>query len=258
MTLELKQVELRVDDALLVRDIDFALAPGKVGVIIGANGAGKTSLLRLMCNEIAPSEGTVTLDGRSLGSISNVELARRLAILPQHSTLDFPFRVCEVVEMGRIPHLTGKRTNEQIVEQVMERMQLAAMEERIYTSLSGGEKQRVQIARVLCQLWDCLEGGYLMFDEPTAPLDLAHQLSFLDLARDLASRQASVLLVMHDINLAIRCADTIAIMRDGSFIACGSPQAVVTPDNIRSAFDVDVSIARSEDGIPVVYSRGAI
>lgn len=249
---------LNVGSAHLLRKVDFEMLPGEVVVIVGPNGAGKSSLLRVLASELPPTEGQVLMDGRFIQQIPRIERARRLAVLPQHSTLDFPFSVYEVIEMGRIPHASGRSANMTIVSQVMERLKLTPLKERIYTTLSGGERQRVQIARVLCQLWDKMPGGYLMFDEPTAPLDLSYQLAFLDIARELAAQNAGVLLVMHDINLAIRCADCVVIMRAGGIIAAGRPADVVTVENIRAAFDVDVTIVATESGAPLVYARSAL
>lgn len=258
MTLQAHNVTVKVDGIALLQAVDFALAPGEVAVIVGANGAGKSSLLRTLAAEITPSAGTVTLDGRAAVEITLGERARKLAVLPQNSGLDFPFTVCEVIEMGRIPHATGKAPNRRMVAQVMERLKLTPLRGRIYTTLSGGEKQRVQIARVLCQLWDGMDGAYFLFDEPTAPLDLAYQLAFLDIARELAAQNAGVLLVMHDINLATRCGDTIVIMNGGRIVAAGNPTEVVTAANIRTAFDVDVAILRTDAGVPIVYARTAL
>lgn len=249
---------LEVGKTRLLNRVSFELAPAEIAVVIGPNGAGKSSLVRLLSAEMTPSEGEVRLDGRPLGSIPRSHLARKMAVLSQHSTLDFPFRVSEVIEMGRIPHNTGRAANKRLVAQIIDRLQLNALQNRLYTSLSGGEKQRVQIARVLCQLWDCLEGGYLLFDEPTAPLDLAYQLSFLDIVHEVAARQVGVLLVMHDVNLALRFAHSVVLMKQGEIIATGSPGEVVTASNIRAAFDVEVEIIETANGAPVIYTRAPV
>jgi iron complex transport system ATP-binding protein len=258
LTLCIREGALEVEGARLLESIDFDLAPGEVAAVVGANGAGKSSLVRVMSADLPPSSGEVLIDGKRLGSVPRMELARRLAVLPQHSLLDFPFRSREVIEMGRIPHFTGAILNKRLVAEVIELLMLSALQDRVYTTLSGGERQRVQIARVLCQLWDCLGGGYLLFDEPTAPLDLAHQLGFLHIARRLAEKHAGVLLVMHDINLATRFADSVAIMKGGRIIARGSPREVVTEENMRVAFDVDVAIMNTTDGAPMIYTRATV
>jgi len=258
LSLGLEHASLAVHSARLIEDVDFELRAGSVVAVVGANGAGKSSMLRVLSGEVSPSSGKAQIDDVDLGEISKPELARRLAVLPQHSSLDFPFRAREVIAMGRIPHFTGRATNARLVDEVIVRMQLDSLSDRIYTTLSGGERQRVQIARVLCQLWDCMENGYFMFDEPTAPLDLSYQLAFLGIAREIAGRGAGVLLVMHDVSLAARFADTIAVMRNGRILANGAVADVVTKENIRAAFDVDATVMHSEDGAPLIYTRAPL
>lgn len=242
MTLELDHKSVTLGGKCLLDDVDLCLAPGEVTAIIGANGAGKTTLLRVASGELHPDLGQVRLDGAPLHRLNREARARRIAVLPQHSMLDFPFRVAEVLDMGRIPHMTGKAVNQRLVHEVAEVMQLEGFLDRIYTTLSGGERQRVQIGRVLCQLWDVIETGYFLFDEPTAALDLAHQLDFLAIARDLAARGAGVLLILHDINLAARFADRIVLLEGGRVLAKGLPADVLTNDNIKAGFDVDVEL----------------
>lgn len=258
MTLSIRSGCLDAAGRHLLADIDFDLSPGKVTSVIGANGAGKTSLLRVLSADLSPSSGVVTLDREPLTAIPRSELARRLAVLPQHSVLDFPFTAREVIGMGRIPHFTGARADAVLISDVIRRLQLTTLEGRIYTTLSGGERQRVQIARVLCQVWDRLDGSYVLFDEPTAPLDLAHQLGFHGLTRRLAEMNAGVMWVIHDINLAARFSDVVALMKAGRIIAVGSPRDVITNDNMRVAFGVEVEISYAGDGTPLIYTRAAV
>lgn len=248
MSLEILDAGLRVQGKQLLDHIDLCLKPGVVTGVIGANGAGKTSLLRLASGELLPDEGDVRLDGFSLTTIARESLARQIAVLPQHSMLDFPFRVDEVLHMGRIPHMTGQAIDGPIVDKVAEIMQLQDFKYRVYTTLSGGERQRVQIGRVLCQLWDVMEQGYLLFDEPTAPLDLAHQLGFLALVRELARQGAGILLILHDINLAARFTDHVVLLENGRMLAEGAPGEVLTAGNIRAGFGVDVKLVGTGDG----------
>lgn len=254
MSLELLDAGLRIQGQQLLEHIDVRLEPGVVTGVIGANGAGKTSLLRLASGELVPIGGRVQLDGASLTSVEREAIARRIAVLPQHSMLDFPFRVDEVLQMGRIPHMTGQSIDRPIVDEVAEVMQLQDFKFRTYTTLSGGERQRVQIGRVLCQLWDVMDEGYLLFDEPTAPLDLAHQLGFLGLVRELAGRGAGILLILHDINLAARFAGQIVLLANGRVLAKGEPQEVLTPENIRAGFGVEVQIVGTDTPLIVASS----
>lgn len=257
MTLAIEQGALELDGKTLLEGIDFSMASGRVASIVGANGAGKTSLLRLLAAERPPTRGRVTCDGEPVDAIAPEARARRLAVLPQHSVLDFPFAAREVIEMGRIPHFTGRVYDDRIVDELIVRLELRDLADRTYTTLSGGERQRVQIARVLCQVWDNLDRSYLLFDEPTAPLDLSHQLAFLSLARELASRGAAIALVMHDLNLASRFSDEMTIMKAGTVISRGTPMEVVTSDNVKAAFDVEVDIDTTH-GVPLIFARSAL
>ena len=258
MTLELNHGALRIAGKHLLQHIRFDVKPREIVAVIGANGAGKSSLIRVMSGDIAPSSGEVRIDGAPLRGLAGQERARRIAVLPQHAMLDFPFLGSEVIAMGRIPHATGKVANARIVADIVRRLELAPLADRVYTTLSGGEKQRIQIARILCQVWDSQDKSYLLFDEPTAPLDMAHQLGFLSIVRDMALAGSGVMLVMHDINLAARFADRVAIMAGGEIIAQGAPRDVVDAGNLARAFDVEIDIVETSDGIPLVYSRGRI
>lgn len=253
MSLAIKSGTLLVGENVLLHQIDFDLDPGEVVSVIGPNGAGKTSLLQVLCSEKSLTSGVRAFDGQQ--KLSPDDQSRRIAVLPQQSVLDFPFRVAEVVLMGRIPQHTGRSANEAIASEVMAHLQLTGLANRIYTSLSGGERQRVQIARVVCQLWDCVSQAFFLFDEPTAPLDLAHQVLFLDIVQDLAARGAGVLLVMHDINLASRFSDRLVLLQNGSIVAAGAPADVMTVEHLESAYGVGVEISLDRDGAPFVQVR---
>jgi iron complex transport system ATP-binding protein len=254
LTIEIINADVVRDRKHLLSSVDMVLEPGQVVSIIGPNGAGKSTMLRLMSGELEPNAGTATLDGVPISGYDPEELAGRRAALPQRSLLDFPFMVADVIEMGRIPHLTGHANDRQIVGEVVDALDLALLEDRIYTTLSGGERQRVQLARVLSQLWDRLEGSYLLFDEPTAPLDLAHQLGFLQLVRDLARQGAACLLVMHDLNLAARFSDAIVLLTGGRVLASGTPIVVMTKDNIGDAFGVEAEVGMIGES-PFIHSQ---
>jgi iron complex transport system ATP-binding protein len=148
--------------------------------------------------------------------------------------------------MGRYPQFTSSVIDRNIVNKLLNELDLYEEKDRAYTSLSGGEKQRVQIARVLAQLWDKPDSAVYLFDEPTAPLDLAHQIAFFNLLRNLANKGASFLVVIHDINLAARFSDRLLLLKKGGLLAEGSPSEVITAENIRNGFDVDVQIHKRE------------
>jgi iron complex transport system ATP-binding protein len=252
MSLRLDLVSLGIEGHPVLNAVDYELAPGNLVAIIGANGAGKTSLLRVLSGETPPSVGDVWLDDRRIGAWTLAQLANRFAVLPQSMSLEFPFTGYEVIEMGRIPFAGEEDRNQQAIKDVIAAMKLASLADRRYTSLSGGEKQRIQIARVLCQVWDHPDDAYLLMDEPTGPLDLAHQIQCLNLLRDLSRRGVGVMMVMHDINLAVKYADQILLMNDGSILACGSPAEVIVPATLEQAFSVIAEVSQDKDSLPVI------
>jgi len=242
--------------SLLLDDISLVIEPGQVLGLAGPNGAGKSSLLRLVAGDIALSGGRLLLGGKTRAEWPRQQLARRLAYLPQLSLLNFPYKVEEVVALGRMPHNTGLSADRAISSQVMDATDISHLRERLYTQLSGGERQRVQLARVLSQIWDAGDGGLLLLDEPTAALDLAHQQLVLDVVRKLSARGCAVALAIHDLNLIAGLADTIAVLAGGRLAACGSPRQIVTEQLFREVFSIDVLIQQHPDrDQPMVISK---
>lgn len=257
MALRARQVSLSLSGVILLEGIDLSVEAGRVTAILGPNGAGKTSLLRVLCGELAPRSGAVTLGDQPVAQLVGVDRARQLAVLPQHSLLDFPFFAEEVVMLGRTPHDTGREHDEAIVREALTAVDCTYLARRVYTHLSGGEKQRVQLARVLAQVWEPVAQGnrFLVLDEPTSSLDLAHQRLTLQVVRALADRGVGILLVLHDLNLAARCADELVLLQCGRVAYAGAPDQVLTVDNIRQVFDVDAIIgSHPADGSPLVIT----
>jgi len=248
MTLCAEHCSLIYTGKTLLRDISLQLQSGELLAVVGPNGAGKSSLVGLLAGTTTPTTGSVRLDEDFYGDMTLASRAKRLAVLPQNTSLEFPFKVDEIIQMGRMPHGGSARLNAPMRAEIANQLGLEVLLERVYTSLSGGEKQRTQIARVLCQLWDCLPGGYLLFDEPTAALDIAHQVLFMNLLGQLTKKGAGVLLVMHDINLAARYADRLLLLKEGEVVATGSPEEVLTTDRIKAAFGVTPEIVQLQDG----------
>ena len=243
MSLKIVGASYQIDGTHLLQEINLSLQPSTINALVGPNGAGKTTLLRVASGEL--TAGQVTLDDLPVGEILLEERARRIAFLTQNSALDFPFKGFEVIQMGRIPHLTGRKHNQRVVDEVVRKCGLQSLADRTYTTMSGGEKQRIQIGRVLCQVWDNLDTAYILFDEPTAALDLSHQLIFFEVVQMLASMGTSVILILHDINLASRFADKVTLLTKGQILATGLPEEVLTKENIKQAFSVDVDIFES-------------
>lgn len=257
MTLAAHNASLRLSGVTLLDNASIELQPGEVTAVLGPNGAGKTSLLRVLVGELALQDGSVTLSGKALALWPARLKARSVAVLPQHSLLDFPFTASEVVLLGRTPHETGKQRDEQIVTEALAAVDATHLAARFYTQLSGGEKQRVQLARVLAQIWDREPDNnrFLILDEPTSSFDLAHQQLTLDVVRQLAGDGVGVLMVLHDLNLAARCADRIVLMCGGLVVQSGSPHEVLNTQTISSVFGVDVSIGiHPVTGTPLVIT----
>lgn len=208
-------LHIRRGHETVLAEIDLQLNPGEVLGVLGPNGAGKSTLLAGLCGEMRPALGEVWLDDRPLTQWNCSERARRLAVLPQVSTLDFAFRVEEVVGMGRLPHQSGRIRDGQIVELALQAADAAHLQGRNYLSLSGGERQRVHLARVLAQLWPGEAGQNLLLDEPTSMLDPLHQHTILQAVREFAGRGAAVLVILHDLNLAARYCDRLLLLAAG-------------------------------------------
>ncbi|MDM7941399.1 MAG: heme ABC transporter ATP-binding protein [Hydrogenophaga sp.] len=232
---------------------DLRIAPGEFVAIIGPNGAGKSSVLKAVTGEWE-SVGAITLLGRSLSEWKRGDLARRMAVMPQSSQLAFDFTVREVVAMGRLPHRGESiHTAVRVVNETLSALALDEFSHRRFTTLSGGERQRVQFARVLAQIWDEPSDRLLLLDEPTSALDLAQQKAVLDHAWHQSRQGATVVAVMHDLNMVSRYADRVLVFSNGRLVKDAPPVEVLTEVGIQSVFGLRVGVERSiSDGLPIV------
>jgi|UniRef100_UPI0035B0D89E iron complex transport system ATP-binding protein len=244
------------DGRTVLHEVSLALSAGEVLGVLGPNGAGKSTLLAALSGELRLRAGRVSLQGRELADWPAIERARRLAVLPQNSTLNFAFPVETVVGFGRLPHASGRERDARIVAEALAAADAAHLAGRSYLALSGGERQRVHLARVLAQLWPGSREQVLLLDEPTAMLDPSHQHSILQAVRAFAERGAAVLVVLHDLNLAARYCDRLLLLRDGAVQTQGSPDAVLRPDTLREVFGLEVLVQRHpERGHPLIIAR---
>jgi len=257
VTLAARGASYRIGERALVADVSLALEPGKVHVVLGPNGAGKSTLLKLLAGDLQPASGTVELEGQPLHAWSARDRARRRAVLPQHDSLRFAFTVEEVVALGRLPCAThSPQREDEIVREALAGAGAAHLAGRIYPTLSGGERARVQLARVMAQLWDGGGARYLLLDEPTANLDLAHQHACLKMARCFAAGGTGVLVVLHDPNLAMTYADAVTLLRGGAVLATGEPAHALTAANLSALYGLPVDLYRPAEGVrPVVWAR---
>lgn len=231
----------------IIDDISFDAPAGSVTVIVGPNGAGKSTLLRSIYRQNRPSAGLVLAGGRDVWQIPVAEVSRLIAAVLQEAAPDFSFTVREIVAMGRIPYRKGvfagqSRADRTIIEQVLHEFQLTDFAARPFNQLSGGEKQRAMIARAMVQ-----QPSLLILDEPTNHLDIRHQLDILALLRRLG---LTVLITLHDLNLAASLADQVLVMHQGRLAAFGATADVLTSRTIRSVFDVDAHVGRDASGAP--------
>ncbi|MBS7661968.1 heme ABC transporter ATP-binding protein [Pseudomonas lalucatii] len=254
--LQALNLSVRRGHATVLADIELQLRPGEVLGVLGPNGAGKSTLLGALCGELAPAQGQVLLDARPLGAWSGPERARRLAVLPQSSTLNFAFSVEAVVAMGRLPHASGRARDAEIVAAALQAADAAHLSGRSYLALSGGERQRVHLARVLAQLWPGGEGQVLLLDEPTSMLDPLHQHTSLQAVRACAERGAAVLVILHDLNLAARFCDRLLLLAGGRPHALGTVEQVLRAEPLQAVFGLEVLVQRHpERGHPLIVAR---
>jgi iron complex transport system ATP-binding protein len=257
--LSCSRLSLRRGQRQILDGLDFNLECGTLTALLGPNGAGKSSLLKCLTGELE-YEGSITLFGENRQQWSGKQLAHRLGVLPQSSSLNFPFLCEEVVAMGRLPHSEPATRRDEIVAAAMTHAGVEHLAKRLYPGLSGGERQRVQFARVLAQIWQAPSPAeqaeqprLLLLDEPTAALDLKYQHQLLTMARALASRNTAVLVVLHDLNLAARYADRLVMLERGKLMADGTPGEVLTPELIARLYDYPAQVIHHpESGLPMV------
>ncbi len=251
--LALEGVALRLGPRAVLAGADLALAPGEVVGLLGRNGAGKTTLLRAAAGLVAPDAGTVRLEGRPLAAWGRRERARAIALVPQETHFPFPFTVAEVVLMGRAPHVGWigfeGRHDLDAAHDAMRQVGIEALAGRSVQTLSGGERQLAVVARALAQ-----EPRLLLLDEPTAFLDLRHRLDVLARVRAFAAAGGSALVVSHDLGLAARACDRLALLAGGRILAAGPPAEVLVPALLREAFAIEAEVAAGPDGAPVVVA----
>jgi iron complex transport system ATP-binding protein len=239
--------------APVLRGLSLEVPDGGFVGILGPNGSGKTTLLRLLAGTRRPSRGRVTLDGTDLGHLPRASTARRMAVVAQETHLAFDYTALEVVLMGRYPHLRAFEIegpdDVAIARRALEATGTLALQDRLFSTLSGGEKQRVVIASALAQVGGPRAAGaanaVLLLDEPTAALDLAYQLEVASLLRDLQHRLPIAIVVStHDLNFAASLCRTVALLRQGEVIAAGPIADVITPARIRELYGVEAEVER--------------
>jgi iron complex transport system ATP-binding protein len=238
---------------MIVTDVSLEIYQGRFTALLGPNGAGKTTLIRLLLGVLAPTSGTIAFAGKPVADASRAELARAIGVVPQGEG-EPSFTVREIVAMGRYPHL-GPWQRERVedvaaIERAMYRCNVAQFADRWVTTLSGGEQQRVRLARALAQ-----EPRALVLDEPTSSLDIKHEMTTFELLARLRDEGVTILIATHNLNLAARYADAVVLMYHGRIVAQGTPVDVIAPETIEAAYDWPVDITPHQSGAPQVSPR---
>ncbi len=249
--LELRGVALRRGARSVLRDVDVALQPGEVMAVCGPNGAGKSSLLSLMAGDLKPTVGSVKLDGRALQSLGAAELAQQRAVLEQSPQVAAPFLVEELVGLGASCAPIAVEDVSPLVRDAMQMAEITHLAQARTDRLSGGEGARAHLARVLAQNAAGRLGGggkYLLLDEPTASLDLSHQIAAMRCVRAAAAAGCGVMTVLHDLNLAAAFADRIVLISAGTIVADGAPAEVFRESVLSEVFGVAFHVAHEPDG----------
>jgi iron complex transport system ATP-binding protein len=238
----------------ILDSVDVQFASGKVTAVLGPNGAGKSTLLGCMAGLVQPSLGTVDFDGTPLTALPADERARRIAFLPQTPEVSWPVDVATLVALGRIPfrRRSSNADNEAAVQRAMQATRTSQWSQRLVTTLSGGERARVLLARVLAG-----ESDWILADEPFAGLDPAHQFEAAELLRSLASQGHGVVLTIHDLALAARIADRVVVLHRGRIVADGAPEAALTPSTLREVYGIEAQwLSVRERGMPLIAIHG--
>lgn len=245
--LEVRDVSFSIGGARLLDGVSFSASPGELVALVGPNGAGKSTMLALLAGDLVPTEGEVSLAGTAPHRWPAKALARQRSVMTQQHAQAFSFTVRELVEMGRAPHDASDR-DEVLISSALADAEIEDLAHRDVTTLSGGELARAVFARTLTQ-----DAGIVLLDEPTAALDLRHQETLMRRARALADDGRCVLVVLHDLSLAARFCDRLAVFSNGSLSALGTPEEVLTPERIEQVYRQQVAVlAHPVTGRPVI------
>jgi iron complex transport system ATP-binding protein len=253
---EIKGISLSYNHVPVVKDLSFHLRSGEFVGLIGPNGCGKTSIIKALSRILPPRSGRIILDGQDLARFSHTDLARAVGVVPQNPSLPATFTVTEIVLLGRNPYLgwlgSESARDLAIVRQAMEVTGVTGFAQRMIGELSGGERQRVTVARVLAQ-----EPRVILMDEPTANLDISHQIAILDLMKSLCMEKKLVVLVaLHDLNLAAQYCDRLLLLKKGQLYAEGTPSEVITGPNIREVYGEGSAVyPHPENQLPMVLIK---
>lgn len=252
--LAVKQLGLTLGRSRILQDVSLGAEPGELIALLGPNGAGKSSLLKILAGELPFRQGSIELFGRCIRQWKGAELARRRAVMPQRVDVSFPFTAREIVALGCSG--VSPQARNQLIDYLLQRLGVPDLGERLVPTLSGGEQQRVQLARVLAQIWNTDGPRLLLLDECTSALDPAQQQTVFSLLRELArERGYSVVAVVHDLNLAACYADRLVMMAAGRIVKEGAATAILQPTLLDKVFGLKARILDLPEGYPMVIPQ---
>lgn len=238
-----QHISLKRKDRSILQDVNIMISSGVFTAIAGPNGAGKSSLLKILSNEISGYEGKVEVNGTPIRQYDISSLSKIRAVLPQQTYLPFPFSVQQIVQLGTQYHKNTSQQSRKICNEVMDLTGITTWASRNYLTLSGGEQQRVNLARVLAQVWEMKAyPRYVLLDEPTSNLDIAQQQMIFSLVKHACERNIGVFAIVHDLNQVAQFADKIYFLRDGNIVAHGATLDVFTKNNIEETFCCRVNV----------------
>jgi iron complex transport system ATP-binding protein len=237
--LKLNDIHFAIEGKTILGGISANFEPGKIHGIIGPNGSGKSTMLKNICRIWEPQTGTILINNKDYRSIPRKELSKIVTMVPQHTNVSFPIPVYDIVAMGRNPHLgrfeSLKKTDLEIIDRALKQTNIYELKDRYINELSGGESQLSIIARAFVT-----EAALILLDEPTAELDIKHTLAIIAILYTLKEQGKTILITMHELNLARKFCDTISIIHRGKMFFTGSPEQAFSEDNIRQVFEVNV------------------
>lgn len=251
-----QNINVQYQNKSILHNLSLEIPKGRITALLGANGCGKSTLLKALANQLELTQGQITLNDAPIETLSRKEIAKQLAFLPQHPSAPETLTVSELVALGRYPYrnLFSINSSEdiQITQQALETTGLNELAERSLSQLSGGQRQRAWLAMILAQ-----QAPIMMLDEPTSFLDIAHQYELLALVKRLNQEQhTTVIMVLHDIGQAMHFADHLVLLKEGDILTQGTPEEVITPESIKSAFNFNCHIHQTDSSISLLVPEG--